>query len=364
MISNFMSEVQLYATHGATDIIFFKGEASAIKTGNSIDLNNGHIQIGILDTAKKYWAPNTKLITYIACNTGGTNGFADNNLITHYSVAIGGVDICVGFKKEIFYDSAEAWSRNYNMYLASGYGVLDAVDYANSISYNNNNVHSTYLVYNGDKTTPNMKIGKYANFNSMIERQSISADYLHRSLENRNIIEEKIKLNNTISNDYSDIYNVIKKKNKEFNIDEYNITREVTEIEDVATNKRQKIEYIDLQKKIGDYYTTSGYVAKIIDNEIVAIYENNLSNQKNFLNLEKDFKVNYTEVENIVNEKISKIKEKTSEDEKIDLDEECPYRLYYDIENNKKYIELNYKSEITINNKKVLANKSLYIEKE
>ena len=82
------------------------------------------------------------------------------------------------------------------------------------------------------------------------------------------------------------------------------------------------------------------------------------------MNIEKDFKVNYTEVENIVNEKISKIKEKNSEDEKIDLDEECPYRLYYDIENNKKYIELNYKSEITINNKKVLADKSIYIEKE
>lgn len=267
LLSNLMAEVQLFSTN---------------------------------DQANSYWSTNTKLVTYIACNTGGENGIADNNSLVHQTVAVGSVDVCVGFKKIIsFSQGGEEWARNYNMYLASGYGVEDAMNYANSINYGNNNVHSTYLVYNSATTTPNMKIGKYANTFSDID--SIEKDYL----------EEKID---------------------GFNRENYVVSKETSEIYDINTNNVEKTEHIDVRFKINDFYTNAGYNIKVKNNRIEAIYDNNIDidKQKNALMKKEEFLVD--NIEEVLNKK-------------REVNNDIKY--FYDIENDKKYLEILVKEEIS-----------------
>ncbi len=331
------AEVQLFCTHGSIDSIRFKGTASGIKTGNSTIEGSGKEMIGINDLASKSWAPNTKLVTYIACETGGQNDIASSNSLVYQTVSEGGVNVCVGFKRIIYYSSAVEWSRNYNMHLADGYGVGDSVDYANSFNYSNNSVHSTYLVYNSSLTTPNMKIGRFANSNYS-EMQDLKKSYLDVELDKRDLLTSNtINTKYDIKND-EDIYNILENLDKDFNRTNYEILRETSEIHDVKTDNIEKKEYINVRFKVGDFYTNAGYNIKAEDNKIVSIYDNNINKekQKSAILKEEEFFINKNE---ILQKTINTTEKDINLEQKVNAQELLETKYFYDIENDKKYIE-------------------------
>lgn len=327
-----MAEVQLFCTHGNIDNIEFLGTAQGIKTGESKvnDYDPSRKKFGIEDMVYQYWTQGTKLVTYMTCNGGGTNGIASNNSIVYHSVDVGGVDVCVGFKKEISYsDGAVGWSRNYNMHLADGYGVADSMDYANSFSYNDNRVHSTYLVYNSSVTTQNMKIGRYAETSNYTENDSIKMDYIQKQMDKRNILKESKNIECNTNND-KEIYNLISLCTENtINENNYKISRNTSTISDANTGKTEETEYIDVRLYIGDFYTNAAYNVVAKKGKVIAIYDNNIDIKKQNEELKKieEYKIT-EEMRNNINEKDETIK------------------YFYDIENDKKYYEVTYRDEI------------------
>lgn len=343
----------MFATHGTLQDITFKGvESSGIKTGTTYTMTNGKEMVGIDDVAKLAWGPNTKLITYVSCNSGGEYGIWSNQSITHYSVAIGGANVAVGFNKIIYLDSAEQWSRNYNMWLASGYGISDAVDYANSINYDNNNVHSTLLVYDGI-VDPNMKIGKYAtDTTAFIEDDSIESSYLINNYRSRNLIDTNIDIKE-IKNLKNSIVSLISNYDEDFVDGDYEIFENETCIINALNGDEEKTKYITAVLKIGDFYTDSAYVLKVKDSNIEAIYDNTLEKElvESAINSNNLRTTSINNTEEIIN--VCKNSYVESSDENISI-KENDVKYYYDIINNKKYIEVPIES--TINNSSKMVN--------
>ena len=107
----------------------------------------------------------------------------------------------------------------------------------------------------------------------------------------------------------------------------------------------REIEFVDVNLKIGDFYTDAGYTLEIENNNIKGIYDRNIDieKQKELLNNEENFqaelyvdKVNEIQKEN---EKIS-----TYNLNKVDA-KENDARYYYDIKNNKKYYQVEVEDE-------------------
>lgn len=112
-----------------------------------------------------------------------------------------------------------------------------------------------------------------------------------------------------------------------------------------ASNKEdvKQIDYIYVTLKIGDFYTDAGYVAKIKDNKIVAIYDNNIDveKQKNAIANKEKFSVNTNSADT------KSVKERalaSSKLENVSANEDVKY--YYDIKNDKKYVVVPIRSEI------------------
>lgn len=105
LASNMLSEVQIYCTHGSIDSIRFNGiSSSGIKTGNSTTEGSGKEMIGVDDVGYNCWLSNTKLVSYMCCNTAGTDGNVSNNSLAYQTVSSGGANAAVGFKKIISYE--------------------------------------------------------------------------------------------------------------------------------------------------------------------------------------------------------------------------------------------------------------------
>lgn len=349
LLSNLNAEVQLFATHGTVQSIMYKSAASSgIRVGTTYTMSNGQVMIGTDDEAQMAWSNSTKLVTYMTCNSGGENGNWTANSITYKTVSPGGADMAVGFKKVIYLPSAEQWSRNYNMWLASGYGVLDAIEYANSINYENNNVHSTFFVYSVDD--PNEKIGRYAtNTRAFSENIGIENSYLMNDYKNRNLIANAIDVGET-KNLKNNIINIIEDCDIDFVNGDYEIVENETSIVDLKNNKEEKIKYITAVLKIGDFYTDSAYVVKIVDNRIEAIYNNTL--EKSLI----ERAMNSKDLKTVTRDYIDKIADEyeksyiKSTDEKIVIQKDN-VKYFFDIVNNKKYVKVPVESIIRDSNK-------------
>lgn len=344
LVSNLMAEVQFFATHGSLDSIRFVSP-TGIVTGESIK-SGGKELIGVSDVGAQCWANNTKLVTYMACNTGGLYGIANNTSLVHNTVALGGVDVSLGFKKEISYSlGAYDWARRYNTALACGYGVQSAADYADSFTYEDNRVKSWYLVYNSETSSPDIKIGTYATS----ELISIEESYQELKLDRKNILENQISLMTSFTDEKTTMTNVLKNIDNNFNADNYEITKEVANIEDCKNGTTKTIEYIDAILKIGDFYTKAGYTMKIEDNKIIAIYDNNIDIEKQKVALENkemfQMELSKTTLSNLKNSAVTKTL--NAYENKNIIIEEPFIRYYYDIENNKKYVEISVTSQIS-----------------
>lgn len=339
------AEVQLYATHGSIDSISFKNGV-AIKTGNSMTV--GSLEYIGLNTVTSGLTSNTILVTYIACNTGGENGEASTDSIAYQTVT-SGANISIGFKDDISYTSAEPWAERYNSKLSQGKGVEDSARYATSFIYADSNIHSWNLVYNPNVCTTNMKIGNAYTTNELISiaNQNVEDDVRNILNENANVKRKIEKL------DKNSIETILENENNFLNDENYEIETKNVDIVSIRDNTRSKIEYITYRFKIGDFYTNAGYVAELKDDVLIGIYDNNIDIQKqiNAVNNKNDFYVNIseTEINNFKKDaKISILNKHSEEENLVNINEENnAVKYYYDIQQDKKYIEIEVKSEIT-----------------
>ena len=349
---NLYADVQFFAAHGNTKNVQF--------TNSGIIVGDGWIYYGkqYIGTNKINWDYDTMLVTYASCNSAGENGQLDTNSIA-YRTALKGADIAVGFKNKINTYSATNWGKRYNEALGNGLGVIDAVNYANKFIYLDNKVKENHIIYHGNA---NLKIGKY-NTRAGIMKNNKYKLYFNRkeiNLENdemKDLYSDKNILKNTksiITNNEDNIFKEIKKIYSNFNKENYEIKKPVgVMLTNLNTGKTiEDDKYIDLQLKIGDFYTNAGYSIRVKDGIVKAIYDNNIDmvKQEKAL-LEKDlFKVNMSNIDlkalkEKANEEIKKkyitkdlkIKENVSNDD---------ISFYYDINTDKKYICINILSEV------------------
>lgn len=370
LVSNLMAEVQLFATHGSYDKISFTNpDAFGIKTGNTANLpttSGGYLtQLGIDDVCSNCWTNNTKLVTYIACSSAGLNGTFKYDSITYETVSNGGVEVCVGFTRDIFYSDAIIWSRNYNMYMASGYGVNEAMNYANSLGnlYGDTSIQSAVEVYN---TEWNLKLGNYATSSAPeIVQESIATDIISNSLERRNILDNinDTYLANTNLDSDDEVAELLEEYNNNLLNYDYEITHQSSQRISTENNQIENTDYINITYKIGDFLTNAGYVIQINDGNIEAIYENNIDKLMNATTEAVTIMQNTNNYNVIINNNIDQIlQNEISDYEKIEIQEENPYYYYYNLETNKKYIVINYISELDVDAESIRACGRKYIE--
>lgn len=297
--------------------------------------------IGIPDIAKNMWSNNTILVTYLTCESAGKNGEFFYNSLTYKTAEEGGAKLAIGFADIISYGSAERWSERFHSKLKAGAGVWDSMDYANSdvhfILLGNDSIRKCYLVRHDESVNDNMIINRYINS----ELNSIADTYSRDLRSDDNILKNKIEIN---KNEEDIVIDYLKQYDSEFDINNYYIGKS-SMVSLCASNKEdvKQIDYIYVTLKIGDFYTDAGYVAKIKDNKIVAIYDNNIDveKQKNAIANKEKFSVNTNSADT------KSVKERalaSSKLENVSANEDVKY--YYDIKNDKKYVVVPIRSEI------------------
>ena len=320
------ADVQLFATHGSPDHISYS--KTGICVGDSITYPVDQKLRRFFGTNDIPWRESgTILVTYLCCNTAGVDNVPDRTSIS-YKTAESGAQVTLGFREEIHLPSVTSWSSRYNEKLSQGYGVDDAVKYANSFMYLYPNIKTGHIWHHGD---PNIKIGKYRT-NSMASTMSEDK----RLINVTDKYNEKENLNNAIQ--------TIKKNNTEFNIDNYDISYSNLTSEEIGTNETVvEAEYIDLQFKIGEFKTEAGYTIELKNGNVVNIYDNNIDLAKQNLLLKSNSKLSTTLTDNKIkaleSEAIKDVSENIMKDEKIIVNnQDVEYIYFYDIKTDKKYI--------------------------
>lgn len=321
------ADVQFFSAHGSSNNVQFND--SGIITGNTGEYFTGDKMKTFIGTNDVHWDADTILVTYSSCESGGidaedgTHSFDSITALT----AKRGADVAVGFTEKINAGSSRNWSERYNRKLGEGYGVADAIRYANSFTYLYPSVKKSVIWNHGDD---NIKIGRY--------RHSVNYEK-----DIRNILANKKEC---IKNNLYSIENVIKEKNQSFDLNNYEIIERSqvlsNSIDENGNFESTKViaEYIDLQLKVGDFYTESGYTIEIMDNYITGIYDNtkNLEKENMLINSKKAYS---TSQKNDKVEELKDIATKKLLDEcnniTIDYDN-ISYIYYLDIMTDKQYI--------------------------
>ena len=323
---NMYADVQFYDSHGNVDHIQFANFGIVRGNGGTFNVEGNPKEF--IGTNEVNWGiDNTILVTYISCNGSGANDINDNESLCAYTVRQGS-NVVLGFRESVETGSLTEWSTRYNQKLGEGYGVLDAANYANSFSYNDDNVKCSTVWHHGD---PNIKIGKYRSVTSSIDQRNI--------------------LNNAHSLQYSknNIVEIIKNNYNNFDINNY-VIEESSGTQTVNINTidtEQVTTYIDLKLKIGDYITNAGYTIEIKNDIISAIYDNNinLEEQEKLLERKDEFTIDLdSQEENLYKSRASNLVKTTYKNAIISDDITTEY--YYDIYNHKKMILVNVPNEI------------------
>ena len=340
--NNLMARVQFFSCHGDYDHIRMK-KSGISNNGNAI-YPDGTVFIGT-DTIDS-WKNNTKLVTYAACWSAGHES-ADNNSIVFKTVANGGAECALGFYKKIYSESVESWTKRYNDQLANGATVKEAAEYANTFLYLHPTITYWRIVWNS--TESNMKICS-VDTNSKTSLNNINEV---NTENNRNILDNNLLERKTVNKD--NITEIIKENNKNFNINDYEVReRDGGIITNIQTGEvKYAPKYIDYQLKIGDFYTEAGYTVEIVNNEGIAIYDNNIDLERQNLALKniEEFKNNNENIKlQLENEAINGLRIKNREMENVITSEKIDNSIYfYDIKENKKYLMVNVESKISNN---------------
>lgn len=321
---NLYADVQFFSAHGNVNNVQFTETGIAVGDTRPLDCS-GKIKY-FIGTNAVHWDADTILVTYSSCNSAGANNNKDPNSIV-YKTAERGASVVLGFRDTIEAPSATAWASRYNQKLGEGYGVSDAVNYASSFNYSDPNIKKVQIWHHGDA---NMKIGRYRSTSSGLG-------------EERNILNRRLS-KQTVTTDIESISSAIKEVYPNFDINNYELSyTEGTQsnlVTDLSTTSNTN--YIDFNFKIGDFYTGAGYTVEIKNNQVTAIYDNNID-------IEKQDTLIYSRAENydvnLSSESIEELKQdakqqllNTSTNNITINDDNITYKYHYNLNTDKKYI--------------------------
>lgn len=362
--SNLYATVQFFAGHGSEECIHFT--TTGIYDGddwNDVTSNAGgaEFKLDLIGTNSVHWDADTILVTYSSCNGGGTNGEASENCIAK-STCIKGSEVVVAFTDEVNVFYMDDWTDRYNQKLGAGYGVHDAVAYANSFNYLLGGEKNNVIWSHGDS---NIKIGKYGSSiknsfrEQLLELRNIQTDFdnnilLNCDLElNKLVIEEDINnrmvfnnTNNNIIATEKNIENKLKEIYNNFDFNNYQVDIYTSINMNVNDNSvMSELKYYDYKLKIGNYITDAAYTVVVENDKIKEIYDNNVDIEKQEKLLKSNefvADINDYNVEAFDEKTKQVIKQKYNTQLKtVDKD----YTFYYDIKNDKKYIIVSHTTE-------------------
>lgn len=308
-----------------------------------------------IDTRTFNWGNyGTKLVTFMGCRTAGDGGINPNSVAG--ITASKGAESVVGFKLD--FDTGiwgQTWSERYHEYLQNGYGVWDAIGYANSFPYIialASHVKSAHLWYHSDSNMPitlNNTAKVASNINSNIS-------------DNRNILS--IEKQNVLSSDIESITTNISKYYPNFDINNYEIVHNTASATNVDTEETTEIEYTDFILKIGDFITNAGFTVVSQNDKIVQIFDNNIDivKQEEALKNPELFVAdeNGSDMKTMKDSAISQMQSKYPN---TLIKNNIEHKFYYDVENDKKYIIYNVPSVITNHqNKESVLYESIQFE--
>jgi len=310
------SDVIYLAGHGAYNNVSFTTSGRTgpeynimITNTNTYNYSSpyGTIGIGVFNASK------IKLIMFQGCNTA-----SNNSSITHYANNVG-ARTAIGWKLVIYRNSIADWQNRFWPYLASGHTIQQAVNYANSFNYSNNNVKELHVAGSTSATV-----------------NSLGGSSVVRSIDdNREYLINKNIDNHTEQNIISEIENIIKTNiNSTFDIDNY-----IIEKSNPSTDEGTETIY-DIILKINGVETNLAYtvffnshlskITKVYDNKnglnVDKLMSSKRTNISKTLSVEKEKEIN--DVKKSILEKNNVEKVKSSID-KVELEKFYTLKKYY-----------------------------------
>lgn len=348
---NLYATVQYFYGHGGVNHILVGGSTGIIMGGDAVrtlTADNGKTtfsDVQFIGTNTVHWDADTDLVSYMACETAGTNNVVADNSLAKATCARGAT-VVFGYTSEVNRLSLGSWSDRYNEKLGQGYGVNDAIQYANSFNYLFNDVKNGMLWHHGNA---NMKIGKY----NPATKKSISED--SNTLKNDRLVYSSNGINTKKISSKADIESKLSEIYKDFDSSNYIVEKNTSYCYDINTNlPTEENIYYDYKLKVGDYITDAGYTVKLTNGKISEIYDNNINLEKQEELLKESSNFNA----NISKEKLSTYKADLNKRVEAKYDNniqvtgnECIY--YYDIANDKKYVVISCESETEIDGEEV-----------
>lgn len=352
---NLYATVQYFNGHGNVNFILLSSSTGIYRGGDrttTITADNGKTRfenVQFIGTDTVHWDADTDLVSYLACETAGTNNSVAENSLAK-STCARGATVVFGYTSEVHTVSLGSWSDRYNEKLGQGYGVNDALQYANSFNYLFNDVKNGMLWHHGNA---NMKIGKYnsSSKNSIAKESSM--------LKNDRLVYSSNGTKATKVSSKADIESKLSEIYENFDSNNYIVEKNTSYCYDINTNlPTEENVYYDYKLKIGDYITDAGFTVKLTNGAISEIYDNNINLEEQEELLEKSYDFNA----NLSKEKLSIYKSDLNKRVEAKYDNEIEVIgnesiYYYDIANDKKYVVLSCESETEIDGEE--AGKSI-----
>lgn len=325
LYSYLYADVQFFAAHGAYNNIAFK--TTGIIKGDDFHYD-GKIYIG---TNTVHWDADTKLVTYLACETAKDSSWDTISGATCNK----GADTVLGFNEKINVNSATPWAKRYNQKLKEGSNVYDAAVYASSFMYlfpsvKNSSIYgNAYLTIGGTNATS-------LNISDASDSRDIIYD-IDRDNKNINLNEAVNIIQNRTRGISQENFEVVKTRGT-------TVMRNQDSIDD--TNE----EYVDLMIKIGEFYTEEGYTVYLKNGIVQKIY-NNVTTDLNQIQGVIESNTNYNTIseERTIDLRKDAINQTILKYSNLELEvnyDDTETKLFYDLKENKKYLAVEVKSTV------------------
>ena len=299
------SDIIFLISHGSNYKMEFLN--SGIRTGATMDIvisGKENREVKAIGTNDINWN-RVKLAVFAGCETAQ----GQNNLL--YDVVTKGADVAIGFEERIEEESLFEWCEIFNENLKKGKTMQEIYSIIKKEEFKDNRVGNFKI--QGDKSL-------YFQSNESILLNAIENENIGL-IPSEEIIYNEENLNNIIE--------FIEKNIEGFDGDEYETYIGGPEINGV----REPV--VNLKRKIGDFYTGDAFVIIIKDGLVSEIIDHREKEE-----LTEEEKKELREFK-LSEEKIREYKEKAIGGGSIDPDDErVYYRLSYDRETKKKYIEV------------------------
>ncbi|MCI9177264.1 MAG: hypothetical protein HFJ28_01475 [Clostridia bacterium] len=306
-----------------SDLVFLTGHGTENYVGT---LKENGVKIGssqagrYVGTASIDWTK-TKLVIFLACNTGKENV---DNITYDVFKRSNWKTTTIGWHQTIVSTSADKFICNFNAKLETGATINQALNYAGSKSYADSKVKDLAIFGNGEMVVKKTRSAvNTLDNNTVIDESNIT--YITEDIPYDGT-EEKLPA----------IINLLKQKDASFNINDY-------EVNIYNTSKENKHYTIEFTYKIGDIYTNSAYTVIVNYGKVVQIADNSIKVDKE--KLDTNFK---TSKENIAKEVGKSDAIKSNIKENINnISEITPVeikkqetRKYIDLNTKKKYLQV------------------------